>query len=260
MDELLKIMAQLRDPTRGCPWDREQNWQSLAKHTIEEAYEVAEAAERGDAQHLKEELGDLLLQVVFYSQIAAETGAFNFTDVVATLNDKLIRRHPHVFGDDTSIKTTADQNHAWEAMKAQENAAKTKQATDPANLLDSISPAMPALSRALKLQKSAAKIGFNWQNIEQIISKLDEEVAEVKAVLAETPPDRDKLMDEFGDVLCVMVNLFRHFDMDPETVMRANNQKYAARFKAMVQHLQNQQIDPTAATLDQMTAAWKAIK
>lgn len=260
MDELLKIMAQLRDPARGCPWDKEQNWQSLAKHTIEEAYEVADAAERNDTQHLKEELGDLLLQVVFYSQIASESGAFTFADVVAELNDKLVRRHPHVFGDDTTIKTTEDQNRAWDAMKAEENAAKTGKQDDPANLLENVSPAMPALSRALKLQKAAAKIGFNWQNVQQIIEKLDEEVAEVKAALAETPADPMRLADEFGDVLCVMVNLFRHFDMDPESVMRANNQKYAHRFKAMVKHLQGQQIDPLAATLDQMTAAWQTIK
>ena len=260
MDELLTIMAQLRDPACGCPWDIEQNWQTLAKHTIEEAYEVAEAAESGDAQHLKEELGDLLLQIVFYSQIASEKGVFSFADVVTTLNNKLVRRHPHVFGNDTSIKTAEDQNRAWEAMKAEENAAKAKTVDDPAYWLDAISPAMPAMSRALKLQKTAAKIGFNWQNVEQIIGKLDEEVAEVKVVLAETPNDAERLADEFGDVLCVMINLFRHFGMDPETVMRANNQKYAGRFKAMVKYLQSQQIDPAVANLDEMTAAWKTIK
>jgi ATP diphosphatase len=223
--ELLAIMARLRDPERGCPWDVAQDFRSIAPYTIEEAYEVADAIDRDALGELREELGDLLLQVVFHARMAEEQGAFDFSDVVAAICDKMIRRHPHVFGE-AKVADAAAQTEAWERMKSAERGA-----ADP-SALAGIPRGLPEWMRALKLQKRAARVGFDWPGPAEVLAKLDEEIAELRAEIAAVAP-RDKLEDELGDVLFVACNLARKLDLDPSAALRRANAKFERRFRHM---------------------------
>ena len=215
---LLDIMAQLRDPERGCPWDIKQDFTSIAPYTIEEAYEVAEAVQSGNRAALCEELGDLLLQVVFHAQMAQEEGSFDFADVVHAICTKMVSRHPHVFAQADS-RSVEEQSTAWEDQKAAERAAKHQKSAPP-SLLDDIALALPALMRAEKLTKRAARIGFDWPDIASVFEKLTEEVAEIQAELDTPSPHPDRLEDEVGDLLFVVANLARKLDVDPEVALR----------------------------------------
>jgi len=229
IDRLLAIMARLRDPARGCPWDLEQSFRTIVPHTIEEAYEVADAIERDDMAGLKDELGDLLFQVVFYAQMAREAGRFDFADIVNSLSNKMIRRHPHVFSD-SRIDTADAQTLAWEEQKAAERAAAAKAPGAPPSELDGVPVGLPALTRAAKLQKRAARIGFDWPAPAPVLDKIDEETAELRAEM-EGAASPERLADELGDVLFACVNLARHLKLDPETALRGANAKFDRRFR-----------------------------
>jgi len=255
IDELLNIMQRLRDPDSGCPWDQQQTFQSLIPHTLEEAYEVAEAIENGAGDELADELGDLLFQVVFYARIAEENGSFDFEQVCRNISDKLIRRHPHVFAGE-QVASVAEQSEAWERHKARER--KEKSAAEKNRVLDGVSHALPALTRALKLQKRAARVGFDWPDMEGVVAKLREEVAEVEAELEE-PVAAERLQHEIGDLLFSVVNLARHTGMDPETALRMANRRFEARF-AHVEDVLDAQGGLAQASLDEMEAAWLEAK
>ncbi|MDR0183409.1 nucleoside triphosphate pyrophosphohydrolase [Lysobacter arvi] len=235
IQRLLDIMARLRDPRGGCPWDLEQDFASIAPYTIEEAYEVADAIDRGDLADLKDELGDLLLQVVFHAQMAAEQGAFAFGDVVAAICDKMVRRHPHVFAD-ASVADAQAQTVAWEETKRREREAN---GNEDRSALAGIARGLPEWQRAVKLQKRAARVGFDWPEVAPVIAKLHEEIDEVRAEFAalDANPDdaaaRDRLEDEIGDVLFVCANLARHAQVDVGAAMRRANLKFERRFRAM---------------------------
>jgi MazG family protein len=224
MRELLEIMARLRDPEGGCPWDLEQDFASIAPYTLEEAYEVADAIERGDLGALEEELGDLLLQVVFHAQMASERGAFDFDRVVRGISAKMVRRHPHVFGSE-SVDDAAAQSARWEEIKAAEKAARG----GAGGLLDDVPLGLPALSRAVKLGRRAARIGFDWPDAAGARAKVDEEVAELDAAIA--GGDRARVAAEFGDVLLALANLARHLDVDAEAALREANGRFTSRFR-----------------------------
>jgi ATP diphosphatase len=232
---LLTVMARLRDPKGGCPWDLEQDFATIAPYTIEEAYEVADAIDRGDLADLKDELGDLLLQVVFHAQMASEQGAFAFGDVVAAICDKMVRRHPHVFGD-ASVEDADAQTIAWEEQKRREREANGH---EDRSALAGIARGLPEWQRAVKLQKRAARVGFDWPDVTPVIAKLHEEIDEVRvefAALDDDPQDagaRDRLEDEIGDVLFVCANLARHAHVDVGAAMRRANLKFERRFRAM---------------------------
>ena len=251
IDTLLDIMARLRDPERGCPWDREQDFVTIAPYTIEEAYEVADAIERGDLAALKDELGDLLLQVVFHARMAEEAGAFAFDDVANAISDKMIRRHPHVFGD-AEIASVPAQNEAWEAHKAAERRASG----GGDSVLDGIALAFPALLRAGKVSRRATRIGFDWPDARGVIAKINEEVAEIEAEL-DTGGGPDRLEDEIGDLLFAVANLARKLDVEPETALRRATAKFERRFR---------QVEKLAAErgagrdLDALEALWQQVK
>ena len=228
IDDLLRIMAKLRDPNGGCPWDLEQNFDTIAPYTIEEAYEVADAIDRRDYASLCDELGDLLLQVVFHAQMAKEAGHFDFGDVVAAISNKMIARHPHVFAD-ASFANVEEQTLAWERIKADERAAKGETDT---SALAGISRGMPEWQRALKLQQRAARVGFDWPSVDPVFDKLHEELDEVRAEFA-SGSDAERLNDEIGDVLFVCVNLARHAKVDVSRAMRHANAKFERRFRRM---------------------------
>ncbi|MCS6931099.1 MAG: nucleoside triphosphate pyrophosphohydrolase [Acetobacteraceae bacterium] len=249
---LLAVMAKLRAPG-GCPWDRAQDFASIAPYTIEEAYEVADAATRGDLPALADELGDLLLQVVYHARMAEERGAFAFADVARGIADKMIRRHPHVFGDAAG----ADPTETWEAQKAAERAARAE-----TGVLAGVPLSLPALSRAAKLTKRAARVGFDWPDAEAVLEKLDEEVAELKAELNRPvqPPDRKALRAELGDLLFVLANLARKLDLDPEACLRQANAKFERRFRFMEQRLEAEGLSPADAGLERMEALWAEAK
>jgi len=251
---LIAIMAALRDPVAGCPWDREQTFASIAPYTVEEAYEVADAVERGDMSELKEELGDLLLQVVFHARMAQEAGAFAFEDVAQAICDKMIRRHPHVFGQ-AAHRDAAQQTAAWEAIKAQERAAKPKAA---ASVLDGVALSLPGLTRAAKLTARAARVGFDWNGPGQVIEKLHEELAELEVEIA--AGDLDKTRDELGDLLFVCANLARKLDVEPEDALRAANAKFTRRFHAIEAALAADGRAPAQSDLAEMDALWDAAK
>jgi len=253
LDRLLQIMSRLRDPVAGCPWDLEQSFASIAPHTLEEAYEVVEAIESGDMTALKDELGDLLLQIVFYAQIAEEKGTFDFEGIAAGIVDKMLRRHPHVFGT-AVIADAAAQSHAWEAQKAAERADR-----DNAGTLDGVSVALPALSRAVKLQSRAARVGFDWPVAAQILTKLAEEIGELQAEMVE-PIDRARLQDEMGDILFVCANLARKLDIDPEAALRQGNRKFERRFRHIESALAGQGRGPSESSLEEMEALWQDAK
>jgi ATP diphosphatase len=261
IETLLAVMARLRDPERGCPWDVKQDFASIATYTIEEAYEVAEAIDRGDLGDLKDELGDLLLQVVFHAQMANEQGAFGFADVVAAINDKMIRRHPHVFGE-ASVEDADAQTAAWEKMKAAERAAKRRDADTPPSALDDVPKALPEWQRALKLQKRGANVGYDWPDATPVIAKLEEELEEVREALAMPPsPERqDALEDEIGDLLFVAMNLARKAKVDPGTALRRANAKYERRFRQMEVLARAQGREFAALSLDEQSALWNDAK
>jgi len=249
---LLGIMAALRDPATGCPWDKEQSFDTIAPYTIEEAYEVADSIARRDWETLPDELGDLLFQVVYHARMAEEAGYFAFADVARAISDKMIRRHPHVFGDAAARDATA-QTAAWEAQKSAERAARQESGT-----LAGVPVGLPALTRAEKLTNRAARVGFDWPDAAAVLAKLDEEIGELKAELAGADPVR--LTDEVGDLLFVLANLARKLKLDPETCLRHANDKFARRFDAMEQMLAREGRDLKGETLEAMEAAWQAVK
>jgi ATP diphosphatase len=251
---LLDIMARLRDPVSGCPWDVEQSHVSIAPYAIEEAYEVAEAIETGDTAGLRDELGDLLLQVVFHSQMAAEAGTFTFADVAESIASKLIRRHPHIFAD-AAQRDARGQTIAWEAQKAEERAAKRRASV---SALDGVAVTLPALTRAQKLSARAARVGFDWPNLADLFAKLDEEVAELQAEIPHADPER--LADEMGDLLFVMANLCRKLGLDSESTLRAANAKFTRRFQSVEARLAAEGRGPAEASLAEMEAHWAAVK
>jgi nucleoside triphosphate diphosphatase len=256
---LIDIMAALRTPGSGCPWDLEQNFATIAPYTIEEAYEVADAIARGDLGDLRDELGDLLLQVVFHARMAQEEGAFDFGDVVQAITEKLLRRHPHVFGDARGLNVGA-VNELWERIKAQEKAAQAgngKPASE-AGALAGVPVALPALTRALKLQEKAGKVGFDWNDPRAVLSKIREEADEIEAAL--DADDRDAIGHEVGDLLFAVVNLARHVKADPEAVLRSANRKFERRFASIERALAALGRSPREATLAEMDALWDAAK
>ena len=251
---LLAIMAALRTPKTGCPWDLEQNFATIAPYTLEEAYEVADAIARDDLTDLKEELGDLLLQVVFHARMAEELGAFDFGDVVEVLTAKLIRRHPHVFGDEGSQTPQAVEG-LWERIKAEEKAARGS--AENAGALAGVPVGLPALTRALKLQNKASKVGFDWNDPRAVLHKIREEADEIEAALDN---DASKAAAEVGDLLFAAVNLARHLRADPEAVLRGTNRKFERRFAAIEHALAGDGKKPQDATLAEMDALWDAAK
>jgi nucleoside triphosphate diphosphatase len=262
---LIDIMAALRTPGTGCPWDLEQNFATIAPYTIEEAYEVADAIVRGDLDDLRDELGDLLLQVVFHARMAQEQGAFDFGDVVQALTEKLVRRHPHVFGDARGLTPKAVEG-LWERIKAQEREQKRERAQKSpghggegaAGALAGVPVGLPALTRALKLQAKAGKVGFDWNNPLAVLAKIREEADEIEAELA--AGSRAAAGAEVGDLLFAVVNLARHLDVDPEATLRATNRKFEQRFAAIERALADRGKTPQASTLEEMEALWNAAK
>lgn len=256
MQRLLSVMARLRDPDTGCPWDLQQSFASIVPHTLEEAYELADAIERGDSADLKDELGDLLFQVVFYARLAEEEGLFYFGDVAETIAAKLVRRHPHVFGD-ASYQGQAELSAAWERIKAEERQARGK--PDAEGVLAGIPLALPALSRAVKLQKKAAGVGFDWGDLGPVLDKIHEELEEVSVELrGGAVPER--LADEIGDVLFACTNLARHLGIDPEAALRGTNAKFERRFRRIETWLAEAGRTPEQATLAEMDALWERAK
>ncbi|MCK0208484.1 nucleoside triphosphate pyrophosphohydrolase [Starkeya koreensis] len=263
---LLDIMAALRTPGTGCPWDLEQDFATIAPYTIEEAYEVADAIARDDLDDLRDELGDLLLQVVFHArmaqELAPEQGAFDFGDVVLAVTAKMIRRHPHVFGDARG-RDVAAVNAAWDAIKAEEKAERrTRRGLPPepeqGRTLDGVPVGAPALARAVKLQNKAAKVGFDWPDVRPVLDKIREEIDEVETEIA--AGDRDAAAGEVGDLLFAMANLARHLGVDPEAALRGTNEKFVRRFAYIEDRLAEQGRAPAQASLDEMEELWQAAK
>ena len=255
---LLTLMAQLRDPDTGCPWDVQQDFASIAPYTIEEAYEVADASARGDIADLRDELGDLLLQVVFHARIAEEAGHFDFTAVAAAISDKLVRRHPHVFGDQGKISAAA-QTANWETLKAAERAANAAAKGHPESVLDGVPLPFPALLRAYKLQRRAARVGFDWPELAPVAAKVEEEWAELTAEI-DNAGDQARLTEEVGDLLFAVVNLARHLEIDPEAALRAGNAKFERRFRAVEDGFREKGRQMAAASLEDMEVLWNAAK
>ncbi len=253
---LIGIMARLRDPEGGCPWDVEQDFRSIAPYTIEEAYEVAAAIEAEDLEGLKDELGDLLLQVVFHARMAEEAGAFNFADVAEVICDKMVRRHPHVFAA-VEVESADAQTLAWEEQKARERAAEGS-GSDP-SALSGVALALPALMRAEKLQKRAARVGFDWPEAAQVFDKIDEELLELHEEMA-AGAEPDRLEDEIGDLIFAAVNLARHLKVDPEVALRRCNAKFERRFRAIEAALAVQGRKPQEESLEGLEALWQAAK
>jgi len=265
IERLIEIMAALRDPEAGCPWDLEQDFRSIAPYTLEEAYEVVDAIDRGDLVDLRDELGDLLLQVVFHARMAEERGAFAFGDVVEAITRKLIRRHPHVFGDARDL--AADEVKAvWDDIKRQERDARRAEretaglleAAEAPSLLAAVPTALPALTRAHKLTARAAKVGFDWPEPRQVIDKIREELDEVEGAMASEGADR--IEDEIGDLLFAVTNLARHLRVDPEAALRRTNLKFERRFRAIETGLAAEGRSPEGATLDEMERLWNDAK
>ncbi|MEC8061575.1 MAG: nucleoside triphosphate pyrophosphohydrolase [Pseudomonadota bacterium] len=255
---LLTLMAQLRDPDTGCPWDVQQDFASIAPYTIEEAYEVADAIARGDIADLRDELGDLLLQVVFHARIAEEAGHFDFTAVAAAISDKLVRRHPHVFGNQGKISAAA-QTANWETLKAAERAANAAAKGHPESVLDGVPLPFPALLRAYKLQRRAARVGFDWPELAPVAAKVEEEWAELTAEI-DNAGDQARLTEEVGDLLFAVVNLARHLDIDPEAALRAGNAKFERRFRAVEDGFREKGRQMAAASIEDMEVLWNAAK
>ncbi|PBC04716.1 nucleoside triphosphate pyrophosphohydrolase [Mesorhizobium sp. WSM3860] len=265
ISRLIEIMAALRAPKTGCPWDIEQNFSTIAPYTIEEAYEVADAIARGDFDDLREELGDLLLQVVYHAQMAQEVGEFAFGDVVEAITTKMIRRHPHVFGDEKA-RSAGMAKGMWEKIKAVEKAekrnARIARGFDPEDhgkgYLDSVPVALPALTRALKLQEKAARVGFDWSEAAPILDKIEEEIGELREALA--TGDAAPIKDEFGDMLFAVVNLGRHLKLDAEAALSGTNEKFRSRFHYVERELEASGRSLEQATLDEMETLWQQAK
>lgn len=253
MPRLLEIMRRLRDPETGCPWDIEQDFSTIAPYTIEEAYEVADAIERKAWDELKSELGDLLFQSVFHAQMAEEVGLFSFDDVANSMSDKMVARHPHVFGNESRDKSAEQQTRDWEAIKAAERAGRAEKGT-----LDGVAVGLPALLRAIKLQKRAARVGFDWPSTDEVVDKIKEEAQEL--VDARKTLSHDEVFEEFGDLLFVIANLARHLKIDPEAALRAANAKFIARFERVEQKLAEIGKRPQDSDLTEMDALWNLVK
>lgn len=261
---LIEIMAALRTPKTGCPWDLEQNFKSIAPYTIEEAYEVADAIARDDLGDLREELGDLLLQVVYHARMAEELGAFGFGDVVEGVSEKMIRRHPHVFGDETA-KNAGSVDKLWDRIKAEEKALKGKPAET--SVLGGIPVGLPGLTRAVKLQNKAAKVGFDWPSLAPVFSKLKEEIGEFEEVALPADPrganssvNRARIEEEFGDILFVMANIARHLKLDPENALRSANDKFVRRFQHIEKRLAEKGSSPATSSLEEMDLLWDEVR
>ena len=250
IDRLVEIMARLRDPATGCPWDLEQDFASIAPYTVEEAHEVADAIQRQAWGELPAELGDLLLQVVFHSRMAEEAGLFAFPDVVRSISDKMIARHPHVFGEESRDKSADQQTADWEKLKAAERGS--------ARVLDGIALGLPALTRAVKLQKRAARVGFDWPSTDEVVAKITEEAAELVEARERLTPT--EVEEEFGDLLFVMANLARHLKIDPEAALRAANSKFERRFRRIEDWLAEDGRTPDSSDLAEMDALWNRAK
>ena len=248
IETLKAVMAALRTPDTGCPWDLEQTFETIAPYTIEEAYEVADAIAKGDLVSLQDELGDLLFQPIYHAQIASEKGAFNFDDVIEAVVTKMIRRHPHVFGDEAARKAGVSKGF-WEANKATERASETKR-----GVLDNVPLALPGLTRAVKLQYKAAKVGFDWPSVDNVYDKIAEEIAELRAAPA------NKQAEEFGDVLFALANVARHLGIDPEAALRSTNEKFVKRFAFIESELAKHGREPKDSNLDEMDALWNKAK
>jgi len=253
MPRLLEIMRALRDPENGCPWDIEQNFNTIAPYTIEEAYEVADAIERENWDDLKNELGDLLLQTVYHTQMAEEEDRFNFNDVVNQISEKMIQRHPHVFGNENRNKTASQQVKDWESIKAEERLKKNQ-----AGILDDVALNLPALVRSLKLQKRAARVGFDWPNISQVLDKIDEETKEL--IEAKKTEPQERISEEFGDLMFSIVNLGRHLKVDPEEALKQTNRKFINRFKFVEESIQSQGKKIQDTSLEEMEGLWQQAK
>ncbi len=257
ISRLIEIMAALRDPASGCPWDIKQTFATIAPYTIEEAYEVADAIARGDLEHLKDELGDLLLQVVYHARMAEERQAFAFADVVEAITSKMIRRHPHVFGTEAERAAGAEPGF-WDRAKGAE-----KTADAGAGLLGDVPVGLPALTRAIKLQNKAAKVGFDWPSLAPVLAKLEEELAELEEAIASAPKGAaasPAIEEEFGDLLFVVANVARHLKIDPESALRAANEKFIRRFRFIEARLGEQGRSPAQSDLAEMDALWDAAK
>ena len=253
IERLLEIMRRLRNPETGCPWDIEQTFDTIAPYTIEEAYEVADAIERKDWPELEGELGDLLLQTVYHTAMGEEDGTFSFQSVVRTISDKMVARHPHVFGEESRNKSAEQQTHDWEAIKAAERAGKKK-----GGALDGVAVGLPALLRAYKLQNRAARVGFDWPSTEQVIDKIQEEAAEL--VEARDELTHAEMTEEFGDLMFVMANLARHLNIEPEAALRAANAKFTRRFEGVEAKLKDLGKTPDQSDLAEMDMLWDAVK
>jgi MazG family protein len=260
LEDLLAVMARLRDPESGCPWDVKQSFTTIAPYTIEEAYEVADAIARADLDGLKDELGDLLLQVVYHAQMASEQSRFEFADVVDGIARKMIRRHPHVF-EDPSLREEFMSTDLWDRIKAEEKAERGNGATS-ASVLGEVPVGLPALTRAVKLQKRAAKVGFDWPSLAPVLEKAEEEIAELKDAVADKKSGgpQERIVEEFGDFLFVMANVARHLGVDPEAALRAANAKFVRRFESIETALAAEGRRPEDATLEEMNTLWDAAK
>ncbi len=258
MDRLIEVMAKLRDPENGCPWDREQTFATIAPYTIEEAYEVAEAISEGDMAELRKELGDLLFQVVFYAQMAREQGEFDFEDVAEAITEKMIKRHPHVFSD-LSVADADAQSLAWEVQKENERAERAVAEGRAPSVLDDVAAGFPALMRAHKLQKRAARVGFDWPDVSGVLDKVAEEAEELKSEIAEKD-NGVRVEEEFGDLLFSLVNLGRWIGADPETALRNANSRFENRFRRVEAVLAERGELPSNVPLEELEALWQSAK
>jgi ATP diphosphatase len=262
ISRLIEIMAALRDPVTGCPWDIEQNFATIAPYTIEEAHEVADAIARNDLDDLRDELGDLLLQAVYHARLAEEAGAFAFPDVVEAITTKLVRRHPHVFGD-ADARAAGAAKGIWEKIKAEEKVARRAErgaVEESLGLLSSVARGQPPLARALKLQAKASTVGFDWNDPRAVLAKLREEIDEIEAELGERPLAPARVADEIGDLMFAVVNLARHVGADPEQALRGANAKFETRFAAIEAALAKEGRTPSEASLEEMEALWQEAK
>jgi ATP diphosphatase len=265
ISRLIEIMAALRDPETGCPWDKEQSFATIAPYTIEEAYEVADAIARDDLADLRDELGDLLLQVVYHARMAEEAGAFAFPDVVEAITRKLIRRHPHVFGD-AEARAAGAAKGMWERIKAEEKRERAAvrssdhEGSRLQGLLDSVPAGLPAMMRAVRLQEKASTVGFDWNDPRAVLAKLGEEIGEIEEELAAPTRDPERLEDEVGDLLFAVANLARHLKVDPDQALRRTNAKFMRRFASIEKALAKEGRGPAEATLDEMVVLWRAAK
>lgn len=268
LNRLLTIMSRLRDPQQGCPWDLKQDFRSLIPYTIEESYEVAEAIENGDMEEIKGELGDLLFQVVFYAQLGKEQNSFDFEQVAKAISDKMVHRHPHVFADH-QYASQEEFEKDWQKRKElekQKQSAELESTNKKQSLMDGISLNLPAMTRAVKIQKRAAQVGFDWENADQVMVKVQEELGELQEALqaAESRPDdllaQAHIEEELGDLICSCINLSRHLKLDPESVLRKNNQKFMQRFQQLEQEFGFDRDAMSAVSLDELDGVWKKIK